>query len=283
MENVLLRRDFVPLDTYCAIQGKDGKCHRLRSGRAFVIAMSGKEEFVGPGCADALLGHTEFLAARRLAPDLTTHDLTVDEHSGHAGEGVEVGAGGAVDEDSRHHSYAAGYLYLRTTALGLLPGIRSGVAAFGPLVDLHVQFNAANRLTTDEVNRVLHIEEAARAKAWIYSRMHLMDVYSAHHQMMRRKSEAARDIQRHADRAWRNANKHAERASSLERWAKTLQSIHTQLLQTLFISEKQIRACKLNLRPEAFDVEKCDPHFTAKAPAEGLINNVRGGASTAGN
>ncbi|HTV87182.1 MAG TPA: hypothetical protein VME63_17420 [Dyella sp.] len=255
MGNVLLRRDFVPFDTYCAIQGKDQKRHRLRSCRAFVIDMNGNQEFVGPGCASALLGHTEFLAAKRLAPDLTTHDLTTDEQSGHAGDGVEAGAGGAVDEASRRHSYAAGYLHLRATALGLLPGIRSGVAAFGPLVELHAQFNVANRLTTDEVNRVLHIEEAARAKAWIYSRMHLMDVYSAHHQMLRRKSEAVRDIQRHADRA-----------NSLERWAKTLQSIHAQLLQTLFISEKQIKACKLNLRPEAFDAEKCNPRFTAKAP-----------------
>lgn len=264
MGNVLLRRDFAPLDAYCAIQGKDGKWHRLRSGRAFVIAMSGKEAFVGPGCADALLGHTEFLAARRLAPDLTTHDLTKDEEPGHAGGGVEMGIGSAVDENSRRHSYAAGYLYLRGTALGLVPGIRSGVAAFGPLIKLHARFKAANQLTSDEVSEVLNIEAAAQAKAWIYSRMHLMDVYSAHHQMLRRKSEAARDTQRHADRVWRNATERAERAASLKSWAKTLQSIHTQLLQTLFISEKQIRACKLNLREGAFNVEKCSPHFATK-------------------
>lgn len=251
MSNQLIRRDFVLANSPCARPDDLGREHLLRSGKAWIVRWNGVEQALGETCATILLGVEEFAAARKVAPDLTTHDLSREENIGHTN-----GSGGRPGPDTgeaeQKHRLAAAYVLLRGHALANIPGVNSGVAGSDVLQRLYQAYRDANCLDANQVDQTFRLEAAAAAKASRFSRSNLLDVYAAHHQLLRRAAAAEEAVEYHQTAAWHDKDRHRDRLVSLLKKAERIKSVHRQVLANLTISSKQIAMCELELREDAF-------------------------------
>ena len=259
MEPRLVRRDFVPVDTPCARLASDGRTHTVRSGKAWIIEKNGVERPYGPACAAEIMGGA-FAAARRMAPDLTTHDLMKDEGGGEGGAGGSDGGGrGERDGELHRHALAAAYLTLRNTALASVPEINPAVNNYDQLVALHSSYQAKHALTSDEVDAVLRIEDAAQNKAYVFCRRNLMTVYAAYHQLQRLRKKARREIGSIEQKPWKNQEAQKARVERLEGNIARIDSVCSQLLKKLYISDAQVKMVGLELPVDAFPPDRCNP------------------------
>lgn len=274
LEPRLMRRDFVPVDTLCARLSSDGKNHAVRSGKAWIIEVNGVERPYGPNCAAEILGDA-FAAAKSIVPDLTRHDLMKLDEPGH--EGGCGGGGGrrgrgeeSHDKEQQRHALAAAYLVLRGAALATVRGVNPGVNNYGALVDLYSRYRANHSLTADEVEAVLRIEAAAEARAYVFSRKNLMTVYAAHHQLLRKRKEAERDLDKMMERIWADRTAYNMRLERLKEHASRIDSVNSQLLKKLYISTAQIKMTGLELPTGSFPPNKCRPIDCSFSPLDDL-------------
>jgi hypothetical protein len=257
----LLRRDFVSTDTVCSKLSTDNREHKLYSGKAWVIEINGVLGKYGPNCAAAIFGHSQFREAKRMAPDLTVHDLTeYDEAEEGAGGGASSQPGVVAsdhDDNARRYRDAAQYLELRMGALASIPGINASVRGYGALIDLYKDYCAIRSLAPAKVDSIHQIETGAKNKAWLLCRKNLLDVYAAYHQLLRQQKQLRSKVVQMKKKPWKDQEAHRRRVTWLQSRLTMVDSVTVQLLRKLYITPKQIEMLDLKLPKGAFPPERC--------------------------
>ncbi|MCW5261394.1 hypothetical protein D5045_14775 [Verminephrobacter eiseniae] len=230
MPYIPIRIDFVEPGTPCSRVADNGRHHGFKSGTATFLLDedSGQEYPFGPVCAGYMLGDKTLL---RGIPDFTTRDFTPpdDEKGDQGSEGGGSHGVGASDAE-KASAFAKRYLMLRMDRVANIPGIQPGIR-YAPLAKLYEDFQQTRQLSDDAIRHIIALEKAEKTPA-IYRSSHLLDVYTAYVQL-------SRQIKKLKPGTYRD----------------TLVSIRDNaLLRRLTLSDGQIRAARLRLHPQAFNL-----------------------------
>lgn len=220
------RKDFIEPDARCARRSSDGRVHGFPSGKAFILRdQNGNEYAYGPACVlhevnkEALVG----------IPDFTSRDVD-DLDDNEEGGPTFKGRGGLVveqDDQQKQLSTAKRYLFLRMEKVGNLLDVQPGVK-YLPLNDIYIEYRRSGQLDLDQAKHILAIERSDKTPVRMKT-VNLLDVYTAHFKLSKMIMLSA------------NVKNKA-----------FLESIRSQLIKNLSLTQRQVEAAGLRLHTSAF-------------------------------